>query len=135
MKRMNLCLHNHLCTFDKILNFNELQFRPFFPCRYKKIHQQQHVLKKWVEKLISEGTIKQEWYEVSVEIDSMFNRMIIRLFRLKKLNTKRFLMMLLQIRKVLRMPRIKTGLIHHGKVSSPEKVLFHILKQAYLKKH
>ncbi len=36
--------------------------------RYKKIEQQTPVLKKWVDKLIKEGTIKQEWYEVCIHI-------------------------------------------------------------------
>jgi len=39
-----------------------------FFLRYKKIHKQVPVLKKWVDKLISAGTIKQEWYEVCIYI-------------------------------------------------------------------
>jgi 2-oxoglutarate dehydrogenase E1 component len=37
------------------------------PFMYKKIHKQVPVLKKWVEKLIGEGTIKQEWYDVRIK--------------------------------------------------------------------
>jgi hypothetical protein len=47
---------------------------------------------------------------------------------------KKFLMMHLTIPKVQLMPRIKNGLIHHGKVFSPTNVLFHIHKLEYLKK-
>lgn len=39
------------------------------PSRYKKIHKQQPVLNKWVDKLIGEGTIKREWYEVRIGED------------------------------------------------------------------
>ena len=38
------------------------------PFMYKQIHKQTPVLKKWVDKLISEGTIKQEWYDVCITL-------------------------------------------------------------------
>jgi len=67
-------------------------------------------------------------------LNNYFERNLNRYFRLKKRNIKRFLMMLLQILKVLLMLKIKIGLIHHGKVSLLEKVRFHIQKLEYLKK-
>jgi hypothetical protein len=38
-----------------------------FQFRYKRIHKQTPVLKKWVDKLTSEGVIKHEWYEVCID--------------------------------------------------------------------
>jgi 2-oxoglutarate dehydrogenase complex dehydrogenase (E1) component-like enzyme len=35
------------------------------PFMYKRIKQQKQVLQKYAEKLINEGTVSQEWYDVS----------------------------------------------------------------------
>ncbi|CAF3851602.1 unnamed protein product [Adineta steineri] len=62
------------CTFKKDVVIDLVCYRrqghnetdePMFtqPFMYKKIHKQTPVLKKWVDQLISEGTIKQDWYE------------------------------------------------------------------------
>mgnify|MGYP001125246123 CR=1 FL=1 len=116
--------------FEKLFSFD-------FDFRYKKIHKQKPVLDKWVEKLINDGVIQREWYEVCIDECTKMNSIIkINLFRfrLKKLNIKRFSMMLLLTRKVQPMLKTKIGSIRHGKASSLEKVLFHILKQALARK-
>ncbi|CAF1045271.1 unnamed protein product [Didymodactylos carnosus] len=62
------------CTFKKDVVIDLVCYRrhghnemdePMFtqPFMYKKIKKQTHVLDKWSQKLISEGTIKKEWYE------------------------------------------------------------------------
>ena len=77
MKLMNLCLLNRLCTSLEILHFLHLSV-----CfRYKQIIKQTPVLKKWVDKLISEGVIKREWYDVCLsKLNLLFKRELRSIF-------------------------------------------------------
>ncbi|CAF4565166.1 unnamed protein product [Rotaria socialis] len=73
------------CTFKKDVVIDLVCYRrhghnetdePMYtqPFMYKKIHKQPPVLKKWVDKLISEGTIKREWYEAEeAKYDKILN--------------------------------------------------------------
>lgn len=120
-KPMNRCTRNHSCTSGN--NARDL-FSTNVECisfRYKKINNQTPVLKKWVEKLVSEGTIKRDWYDVCIETQSMFiGRSTIFSNRPKKRNTRRFSMMPSPTRRAQPTPKTRIGLIHHGKVSETD---------------
>ena len=120
-KPMNRCTRNHSCT----LGNNPRDLFPthveYISFRYKKIHNQTPVLKKWVEKLVSEGTIKRDWYDVCIETASIFvSRSNLFSHRLKKRNTRRFSMMPSPIRRAPPTQKTRIGLIHHGKVGETD---------------